>query len=93
MLQHYASLELLPLQAGESGKERLQAEGQAGDGLCQEVGNLPLALVLLGARLAGRPELRVSQLLEDLRAKGAEAKALQQTHPELGTSGVWLSRC
>ena len=66
------------------GKERVQAEEQAADELCEEVGDLPLALVLLGARMAGRPDLRVSQLLEDLRAKGAEAKALQQTHPELG---------
>jgi len=83
-LRRQASLELLALQAGEGGPERLEAEPQAADGLCEEVGDLPLALVLLGARLAERPDLRLSQLLEELRAKGAEAKALQQAHPELG---------
>ena len=84
LLQREASLELLALQAGESGQARFQQEPQAADALCAEVGDLPLALVLLGARLAERPELRLSQLLEDLRSKGAEAKALLQAHPELG---------
>jgi hypothetical protein len=74
----------LALQAGERGKGRVEAEESDADELCAEVGDLPLALVLLGARLSGRPDLRLSQLLEDLRAKGAEAKALQQAHPELG---------
>jgi tetratricopeptide (TPR) repeat protein len=83
LLRRESSMELLALQAGEGGGERLQAEPQAADGLCEEVGDLPLALVLLGARLAERPDLRLSQLLVDLRAKGAEAKALQQAHPEL----------
>jgi tetratricopeptide (TPR) repeat protein len=84
LLRREASLELLALQAGDVGPERLQAEPQGADSLCEEVGDLPLALVLLGARLAERPDLRLSQLLDDLRAKGAEAKALQQAHPELG---------
>ena len=83
LLRREASLELLALQAGKGGGERLQAEPQAADALCEEVGDLPLALVLLGARLAERPDLRLSQLLEELRAKGAEARALQQAHPEL----------
>jgi tetratricopeptide (TPR) repeat protein len=83
LLRREASLALLALQAGEGGPKRLEAEPQAADGLCEEVGDLPLALVLLGARLAERPDLRLSQLLDDLRAKGAEAKALQQAHPEL----------
>ena len=84
LLQRQASLELLALQAGNRGQARLQAEPQAAYALCEEVGDLPLALVLLGARLAERPELRLSQLLEELRSKGAEAKALLQAHPELG---------
>jgi hypothetical protein len=54
LLQRDASLELLTLQAGVSGKERVQAEGQAANELCAEVGDLPLALVLLGARLGVR---------------------------------------
>jgi len=84
LLQREASLELLALQAGKRGQARLQEEKQAADALCAEVGDLPLAVVLLGARLAERPELRLSQLLEDLQAKGAEARALQQAHPEIG---------
>jgi len=84
LLEREASLELLVLQAGEGGTVRLKAEEQAADGLCSEVGDLPLALVLLGARLAERPDLRLDQLLADLQAKGAAAKALQQAHPELG---------
>jgi hypothetical protein len=84
LLQREASLELLALQAGEGGPERLEEEPQAADGLCADVGDLPLALVLLGARLAERLDLRLSQLLVELRAKGAEAKSLQQAHPELG---------
>jgi len=84
LLEREASLELLALQAGEDGTDRLKAEEQAADGLCSEVGDLLLALVLLGARLAERPDLRLEQLLADLQAKGAAAKVLQQTHPELG---------
>ena len=83
-LRRDSALELLALQAGERGKGRVEEEESDADELCAEVGDLPLALVLLGARLSGRPDLRLSQLLEDLLAKGAEAKALQQAHPELG---------
>jgi tetratricopeptide (TPR) repeat protein len=84
LLRREASLELLALQAGEGGPSRIEAEPQAADALCAEVGDLPLALVLLGARLAERPDMKLSQLLADLKAKGAEARALQQPHPELG---------
>jgi len=84
LLERGDSLGLLALQAGEGGTHRLKAEEQAADGLCSEVGDLPQALVLLGARLAERPDLRLEQLLADLQAKGAAAKALQQVHPELG---------
>ncbi|MFN9425612.1 MAG: tetratricopeptide repeat protein [Cyanobacteriota bacterium] len=84
LLAREDSLELLALQAGQGGTERLQAEEQAADALCEEVGDLPLALVLLGARLSERPDLQLGQLLADLQAKGAEAKALRQAHPELG---------
>jgi tetratricopeptide (TPR) repeat protein len=84
LLERADSLGLLALQAGEGGTHRLKAEEQAADGLCSEVGDLPLALVLLGARLAERPDLRLEQLLADLQAKGAAAKALQKAHSELG---------
>jgi tetratricopeptide (TPR) repeat protein len=65
-------------------QDRVAAESEAADVLCQEVGDLPLALVLLGARLADQPDLTLADLLKDLRAKGAEATALMQAHPELG---------
>jgi hypothetical protein len=55
LLQREASLELLALQSGERGQSRFQTEPQFADALCAEVGDLPLALVLLGARLAERP--------------------------------------
>jgi hypothetical protein len=51
LLKREASLELLALQAGEGGADRFQAEEEAANSLCSEVGDLPLALVLLGARL------------------------------------------
>ncbi|MEB3335178.1 MAG: tetratricopeptide repeat protein [Cyanobacteriota bacterium] len=84
LLRRGAALDLLMFQAGTGGNERIAAEDDAADGLCQEVGDLPLALVLLGARLAGRPDLPLALLLEELKAKGADAKALRQAHPELG---------
>jgi tetratricopeptide (TPR) repeat protein len=84
LLQREASLKLLVLQAGEGGPTRLEAEPQAAEDLCAEVGDLPLALVLLGARQAERPDLHLCKLLQDLRGMGAEAKSLLQAHPELG---------
>jgi tetratricopeptide (TPR) repeat protein len=84
VLNRENALHLLALQAGTGGEERLLAEAQAADRLAAEVGDLPLALVLLGARLAERPDLGLAQLLDELIAKGPEARALQQAHPELG---------
>ena len=84
VLNRENALHLLALQAGTGGEERLLAEAQAADRLAAEVGDLPLALVLLGARLAERPDLGLAQLLDELIAKGPDARALQQAHPELG---------
>ena len=47
------------------------------------MGFLPLALVLLGARLAALPDLSLQQLLMDLRANGAAAQELQKARAEL----------
>ncbi len=63
---------------------RIDAEASAADELCMVVGDLPLALVLLGARLAQQPDLLISALLQELIEKGAEAKVLMLAHPELG---------
>jgi hypothetical protein len=84
VLQRPDALRLLSLQAGAQGEERIDSESEAADALCQAVGDLPLALVLLGARLHKQRDLGVAALLADLQAKGAEAKALRQAHPELG---------
>jgi tetratricopeptide (TPR) repeat protein len=86
VLQRPDALRLLGLQVDghTNGPGRIDAEAAAADALCQEVGDLPLALVLLGARLHGQPDQRIANLLENLKAKGAEASALLQAHPELG---------
>jgi tetratricopeptide (TPR) repeat protein len=84
VLQRPDALRLLRLQAGAQGEQRIDSESEAADALCQAVGDLPLALVLLGARLHKQRDLAVAALLADLQAKGAEAKALKQAHPELG---------
>jgi tetratricopeptide (TPR) repeat protein len=84
VLQRPDALRLLSLQAGAQGEQRIGSQSEAADALCEAVGDLPLALVLLGARLHNQRDLGVAALLADLQAKGAEAKALRQAHPELG---------
>ncbi len=84
-LQRPDALRLLSFHAdGDEPNPRAQREPEAADGLCEAVGDLPLALVLLGARLADRPDLPLKVLLGELEAKGAEARALLDAHPELG---------
>ena len=83
-LQRPDAMRLLSLQAGAQGEQRIRSESQAADALCQAAGDLPLALVLLGARLHRQADLGIANLLADLQAKGAEARALRQVHPELG---------
>ena len=84
-LQRPDALRLLSFHAdGDEPNPRLQRDPEAADGLCEAVGDLPLALVLLGARLADRPDLPLKALLGELEAKGAEARALLDAHPELG---------
>lgn len=78
--------QLLQIQSGDDGNRRIAAEPMAADDLCVEVGFLPLALVLLGARLADLPDLTLQQLLNNLKAKGAASMALQSAHPELRAS-------
>jgi hypothetical protein len=86
VLQRQDALQLLGFQAeGHSnGRGRIEKEVDAAISLCEEVGDLPLALVLLGARLAEQPDLLIASLLQDLKAEGAEARALAAAHPELG---------
>ena len=86
VLQRPDAMRLLRLRTDghTNGPGRIDAEAAAADALCQEVGDLPLALVLLGARLHGQPDKKIATLLEDLKAKGAEASALLEAHPKLG---------
>lgn len=78
--------QLLQIQSGEQGVQRIAAERDAADALCAQVGFLPLALVLLGAHLAALPDLTMQQLLNSLKDKGAAATFLQQARPELAAS-------
>jgi DNA-binding SARP family transcriptional activator/tetratricopeptide (TPR) repeat protein len=48
------------------GAERIEAEPEAADALCQLCGNLPLALRIVAARLAARPHWSVAALVERL---------------------------
>ncbi|MDP4507298.1 AfsR/SARP family transcriptional regulator [Nonomuraea turcica] len=50
-----------------AGAHRLRAEREAADELVRLCGNLPLALRIAGARLAGRPHWRVGHMAERLR--------------------------
>lgn len=86
LLNRPTSRALLRLQVGPIRLEQLDADPKTTEGLCEEVGDLPLALILLGACLAEEPYLRPSQLLMDLKASGIEARALQRAHPELGAN-------
>ncbi|MGV9374178.1 BTAD domain-containing putative transcriptional regulator [Nonomuraea sp. NPDC003707] len=49
-----------------TGTHRLRAEPQAADELVRLCGNLPLALRIAGARLAGRPHWRIGHMVERL---------------------------
>lgn len=84
LLDRRNSILLLTLHAGKRGEARIDHEKEVASQLCQEVGDLPLAIVFLGARLAERPDLKLSRLLANLRSRGAQAKGLQGGHPELG---------
>jgi tetratricopeptide (TPR) repeat protein len=56
------------LLAGRLGPVRLAAEPGAVDHLLDHCAGLPLALSVVASRAAGRPELRLSELVDELRA-------------------------
>jgi hypothetical protein len=72
------ALELLRLQSGESGCQRIAREDQQARLLVEEMGRLPLALLLLGGRLERVPSLTVSGLLEDLSQSLLEEKPFSE---------------
>jgi tetratricopeptide (TPR) repeat protein len=66
-----------------------EAEQRQARAVAQEVGGLPLALWLLGRRLARDGDLELAELLLRLRAKGALARELQGTTADpLQTRGL-----
>ncbi|MFN9955143.1 MAG: NB-ARC domain-containing protein, partial [bacterium] len=83
MLTPDEALELLRLQAGESGRERIAQEPESARQLVAEVEGLPLALVLLAAHLERVPVLRVSELRDELARMELGARAFQEAHADL----------
>jgi hypothetical protein len=74
------ALELFKSRSGERGPQRIaQEEGQA-QALVEQVGRLPLALVLLGGRLQRVPTLTVTSLRKDLSESALAAKAFSDQH-------------
>ena len=84
LLQREDSLRLLSMHSGPYGYQRIEDERQKAENICERVGDLPLALVLLGAKLRDIPDLSISQLLQDLLSRDTVAEALTTAHPELG---------
>ena len=77
------ALELFKLRSGEKGPERIALEEGQAQALVEQVGRLPLALVLLGGRLKRVPTLTVAGLLEDLRQMSLAAKAFTDAQAAL----------
>jgi predicted negative regulator of RcsB-dependent stress response len=74
------ALELLKMRSGESGRQRIAREEGEALALVEEVGRLPLALVLLGGRLQRVSILSVSDLRKDLAQSALHAKAFSENH-------------
>jgi predicted negative regulator of RcsB-dependent stress response len=77
------ALELLKIRSGERGRRRIEQELEQARRLVEAVDGLPLALVLLGARLKRVPTLSTGDLLEDLAQAQLEAAAFSNDHAEL----------
>ena len=75
VLSPVAALELLKVLAGA---ERIEAEIEAAQGLCEWLGYLPLGLELLGRYLDNHPTLTLVKALSRLESKRLEARALLQ---------------
>ncbi|PSF34939.1 tetratricopeptide repeat protein [Aphanothece hegewaldii CCALA 016] len=58
------------------GNERINAELEQAEGLCEWLGRLPLALELVGRYLAGDQELTIEKVQKRLESKSLAAKAL-----------------
>jgi tetratricopeptide (TPR) repeat protein len=67
--------------------ERMAAESELAVELCGWLGNLPLALELVGRYLLSKPRTTVATLLERLKEKKLVAKALLRGQPMTATHG------
>jgi tetratricopeptide (TPR) repeat protein len=84
VLELEESLELLTRLIGA---ERMAAESDLAVELCVWLGNLPLALELVGRYLLSKPRTTVATLLERLKEKKLVAKALLRGQPMTATHG------
>jgi tetratricopeptide (TPR) repeat protein len=75
------SLELLRRLVGDD--NRIAAEVEIAQALCEWVGCLPLGIELVGRHLAGRPTMKLSTLLSRLEEQRLRAKAAQQVPSEM----------
>ncbi|MEO0430991.1 MAG: tetratricopeptide repeat protein [Cyanobacteria bacterium J06656_5] len=73
-----AALELL---VAIVGVERIEAERQIAEALCERVGYLPLGLELLGYFLKNKPRMSLAKLQQRLEKNRLNAKAFQAAHP------------
>jgi hypothetical protein len=69
------------LLASRLGPDRLAAEPQAGDGLVELCGRLPLALAITAARAAARPGFSLAALADELRDEANRLDALDTGEP------------
>ncbi|MGD1948907.1 MAG: tetratricopeptide repeat protein [Leptolyngbyaceae cyanobacterium] len=73
-----AALELMEAIVGI---ERIDAERQIAEALCERVGYLPLGLELLGYFLKNKPSMSLEKLLQRLEKNRLNAKAFKAAHP------------
>jgi len=83
------ALVLLKARSGMNGRLRIDREEAQARELVEEVGRLPLALVLLGGRLERLPNLSVADLRQDLAGSTVEAKAFAKQNADFqGEQGL-----
>jgi len=75
------ALELLRRLVGNC--DRVDGEQESAQALCEWLGYLPLGIELVGRHLAGCPMLKLETLLERLKEKRLQTRALQQVPSEM----------
>ncbi|MFN9629578.1 MAG: NB-ARC domain-containing protein, partial [Cyanobacteriota bacterium] len=83
------ALEVFKTRSGVSGRLRIEREQEEARELVEDVGRLPLALVLLGGRLDRVPSLTLGVLRKDLARSTLEAKAFAKDNADFqGEQGL-----